>query len=283
MPADAALPDAALADAALPDATPPDAEPPPKIFVYWVNTTGTVGRVNVDDNTDAGDVASGLIQPFAVAVDPDNDKIYYGGGTATITQADLDGSNATGVVPTGEAPYGMTIDTVNDKIYWSEFGGDRVMRADLDGSNAEPVIEAGINDPSGIWVDTQNQKVYVIEYNNTALRRANLDGTGLETVASSLGGQGVSVIVDPDTQRIFYSLRGSEVRVMDLDGSNQGTFVGGQSLVQGMAVDFVAGKLYWSSAGVIRRADLADGGNVEDVYDTGVNAWHLSILPTPAP
>ncbi|GAB4557406.1 MAG: hypothetical protein Tsb0020_01530 [Haliangiales bacterium] len=281
--ADAAIADAAPPDAALPDAEPPDAGPPPQIFAYWANFGGTIGRVDVDDNTQAGDIVTGLTTPFRVAVDPDNEKIYYGGGTARITQADLDGQNPVPVIETGETPFGLTVDTVNDKLYWSEFNSGRILRSDLDGSNAEVVIGTGLNAPSGIWIDTQNENIYVISSNNTQIQRANMDGTGLETVAPDLGGQGIDVLVDPVTPRILYSRAGADISVMDLDGSNQAVFVGDQSDVHGMAVDVVAGKLYWAAGGVIRRADLADGGNVEDVHNAAASLWGISLLPTPAP
>lgn len=218
-----------------------------------------------------------------MAVDAANQKIYYGGGAATITQAELDGSNPVPAVPTGEAPSGLAIDATNGKLYWSAFGAGSVLRADLDGSNVETIIAGSLDSPSGVWVDEQNGKLYVITYNNTRIQRANLDGSGLETVAASLGGQGIDVIVDPATQTIYYSLRGAEIRTMSLDGSNQATLVSGQASVQGMAVDFAAGKLYWTTGGVIRRADLADGANIEDIVDTGANVWGIGIFPPPAP
>ncbi len=282
--ADAAAPDAAAPDAAPPDAAPPDAAPPPDIFAYWANVGGSVGRVNVDDNSNAGDIVSDLDAPFRVAVDPVDEHIYYAGGSATIIRADLDGSNPVDIIPTGESPYGMAIDAVNRKIYWSEFAAGRILRADLDGSNSEAILTSGFNGPSGVWVDPDGGKVYIMNYNSNALNRANLDGSGFETVAGNLAGfQGIDVFLDASTQKIYFSRRDAEIRIMDIDGSNQATFIGGQGAVHGMAVDFVAGKIYWISSGTIRRADLADGGNVEDIYATGANAWGLSILPTPAP
>ena len=253
------------------------------MFVLWANLAGTIGRANIN-GSESGDIVSGLSNPFRVVVDPDSEKIYYAGGTATITRADLDGSNPVDFVTDGESPYGMALDTTNDKLYWSEFSGSRILRANLDGSNVEAIITSGISDPSGVWVDVQGGKVYVLGYNDNTLKRANLDGTELETVSGSLPGfQGVDIIVDSATETILYSRRDTDIRTMNFDSSNPTSRISGQSAVQGMAVDFVAGKLYWASAGVIRRADLADGGNIEDIVDTGVNVWGIGILPTPAP
>jgi hypothetical protein len=265
-----------------PDAAPLDAAPPAPSFVYWANLAGTIGRANIDGSA-PGDIVTGLTESSRVAIDAANQKIFYGGGEATITQADLDGSNPVAVVPTGASPSGMAIDATNGKLYWSTFTTDSVLRADLDGSNVETILDGNVTDPSGIWIDEQNGKLYVITYNTTQIRRANLDGSGLETVAASLGGQGVEVIVDPTTQTIYYSQRGAEIRTMSLDGSNQATLISGQATVQGMAVDFAAGKLYWTASGVIRRADLADGANIEDIVDTGVNVWGIGFLPPLAP
>jgi len=178
---------------------------------------------------------------------------------------------------------GLAIDSTNGKLYWSEFRTSGVVRMDLDGSTQEELISGGVGDMSGIALDVPNGKMYMIVYNNTAIYSANLDGTDVTAVATGLGGQGVGIAVDSSTQKLYYALRNNDIYVMNTDGTDPGVLLTGQTVVTGLALDVAGGKIYWVAAanGMIRRADLADGGNIEDVSSTNGNAWHMAFMPAP--
>ncbi len=151
------------------------------------------------------------------------------------------------------------------------------MRADLDGSNSEVVADTATS-PLGITIDSGSARIYFITYNNTALFRVNTDGTGMETLAT-LAGQGVGVAFDSAAQKVYYSTRANDIFVSDADGSNQAVLITGQGAVQGLAIDTDEGSIYWSApiAGMIRKADLADGANIEDFAASQGNAWHVAL------
>ena len=66
----------------------------------------------------------------------------------SIQRADLNGGNITTIVPVGATftAKQLKLDRQNDKLYWSDREGMRVMRANLDGSNIETLVETGHGD-----------------------------------------------------------------------------------------------------------------------------------------
>ena len=113
--------------------------------------------------------------------------------------------------------------------------------------------------------------------------KSNLDGSDLQTLVSEavianlpLTQTPLGIALDESRGKLYFStlepngFYGSNIRQTNLDGSgmieiyNNGSGVG----ITGLAVNPIAGKIYWAEAGTnlrrIRRANL-DGSNVEDV------------------
>lgn len=250
--------------------------------IFWVNSNVSLRRA-AGDGADAGEVLTGA--KSVIAVDPKTRTLFFDRGNPTnIARANLDGSNPVDIVTGVGTVAGLAVDSVNGKLYWTDFGSSRLMRSDLDGANRAQVV-ATAGSPSGLALDVANSKVFFLTYNQTALYSVKYDGTGLTTLASALGGQGLAVAVDSSKQKVYYSLRGNDVYVRNTDGSNPVTLVTGQGTVQGLGIDVAGGKVYWaaSSAQMIRRANLADGGNVEDVSASNGNGFSLAVLPAPMP
>ncbi|AZA84021.1 3-hydroxyacyl-CoA dehydrogenase [Chryseobacterium lactis] len=63
----------------------------------------------------------------------------------SIERIDLDGSNHTIIIPVGSTvtPKQLTLDRKNDRIYWCDREGMRVMSAKLDGSDIKTLVERG--------------------------------------------------------------------------------------------------------------------------------------------
>ena len=248
--------------------------------LFWANFGDSLWRAEAD-GSGAVALMPALGGVTSVAVDPVTSGLFYEhSGPLAIARADLDGTNAGDVVALGSNLGGLAVDPTNGTLYWSEFAGSRIMRANFDGTN-EQVVADMVGNPSGLAVDATNSRVFFITYNSTAMHRVNFDGSGLTTIAPGLGGQGVGVAFDDSTQQVYYSLRGDAVHRMDADGSNQIELVSGQIVVQGIAIDTADGRIYWAApfAGMIRRANLADGTNVEDVVSSNGNTWHMTVLP----
>ncbi|MGC9343983.1 MAG: PKD domain-containing protein, partial [Bacteroidales bacterium] len=114
--------------------------------VYKVNMDGS-GMTKIVDGTDGG----------AMAIDPENDRLYYYDYLKGMCINNLEGTNEVVFDPTnaGMFTWGMAIDKEGGKIYYPNRVSMTVMSANLDGSGVSIFIpaEAEIN-PNAMAIDT---------------------------------------------------------------------------------------------------------------------------------
>jgi len=130
------------------------------------------------DGSDKKVIASDCHWPDGVAVDVRAGHVYWTNmgdprqDDGTIERADLDGSNRKTIVSRGATftPKQLHLDTHNDKLYWCDREGMRVMRANLDGSAIETLVDSSGGDSRpgpdakkwcvGISVDPIRRQIY---------------------------------------------------------------------------------------------------------------------------
>jgi hypothetical protein len=149
----------------------------------------TIGRLFVLDlsggrvfslNADGSDqkvIVTGCRHPDGIVVDVEAGHVYWTNmgvpnlNDGSIERADLDGRNRKMIVPEGGTftPKQLYLDKKNDKLYWSDREGMRVMRSNLDGSKIETLVETGHGDADrldatkwcvGITVDAERGQIY---------------------------------------------------------------------------------------------------------------------------
>ncbi|MES1225185.1 MAG: DUF5050 domain-containing protein [Bacteroidota bacterium] len=158
--------------------------------IYWAEDTddddnGHIGRANLDGTSKENVVTLAGGQFRAVAVDPENNALYYYEvNNEDLYKAALDGSDAAPIL-SGVYGYGIFVDTKNDKIYFDEQESELLLRADLDGSNVETVDDNGTR-IYGIDIDYTANKLYWSGRDSGEIYMANLDGTSKVTVKSEL-------------------------------------------------------------------------------------------------
>lgn len=144
--------------------------------LYWANTSGSIGRSNLDGSAPQREFIAGLSWPCGVAVD--GSHIYWGDVTdGAIGRANLDGSGVEPeFIPGAGLPCGVAVSA--SRIYWSSEGPNAIGRADLDGGNPEPGFIPLAGRPCGVAVDAAH--VYWANRFEPGiyLSRANLDGSG---------------------------------------------------------------------------------------------------------
>ena len=161
------------------------------------------------------------------------------------------------------------------KLYWSDWGTDKIQRADLDGSNVEDLVSgAGLNGPDGLSLDPAGGKIYWADAGTNKIQRANLDGSGVEDLVTGLGipyGLGLDVAGG----KIYWTNRQTgKIQRANLDGSGAEDLVtSGLTFPGALALDVAGGKMYWTNPGAtkIQRADLS-GSNVEDLVTSGLRS-----------
>ena len=112
------------------------------------------------------------------------------------------------------------------------------------------------------------------------LQRADLDGSNVESLRE-LNNTPYGIAVDGLNEKLYVTNSRGKIQRMDLDGRDfEWNFITNLDSPNGIAVDVAAGKIYWTEAGKIRRANL-NGRSRQDVV-TGIGSLAgiaLSVAP----
>lgn len=160
------------------------------------------------------------------------------------------------------------------KLYWGDSGSGLIQRSNPDGSNVETLI-TGVK-PWGIELDIEGGKIYWVSWANQRLSRANLDGSNVEVLVAGETFQ--ELAIDLEAGKIYWSGSG-KIQRANLDGSEVEDIITSPFYPDGIALDLVNGKIYWTEwtefppnpdelTDTIQRANL-DGSDIE-VLVTGL-------------
>jgi hypothetical protein len=141
-------------------------------------SSGQVLSANPDGSDLKVIVSEGRRIPDGIVVNTEAGHLYWtnmgnpSANDGSIERADIDGSNAGHIVPSGGTftPKQLQLDRKNRKLYWSDREGMRIMRANLDGSKIETLVDTSGGDARpgkdskkwcvGIALDVERGKVY---------------------------------------------------------------------------------------------------------------------------
>jgi streptogramin lyase len=158
--------------------------------VYLTNNSDfgcKIQRMNLD-GTQLEDVLSGSFMGWINDVVLDSTGMIYwtDNSNCSIRRAALGGTAWEEVYPSpGENELcGLAIDLGANKLYWTEFTSNRILRANLDGTGCQ-VLLTGLNNPRHIELDVTHGKIYWTEFGSGRIYRANLDGMSVEQLVAS--------------------------------------------------------------------------------------------------
>ncbi len=158
--------------------------------IYWTDDAGNISRANLDGSSpEIGIVNIANGQMRAISLDPANNKMYfYEVNLENLYVANLDGSNATVLIPEVYG-YAILIDTQNDKIYFDDQnangGVGALAWANLDGTDRVNIYNVGAR-IYGMAIDYTENKFYWSGRESNDINRANLDGSDLELLKDGL-------------------------------------------------------------------------------------------------
>ena len=154
---------------------------PGTVQVWDVKSRQIVVSLNANPKNVKANVTS-------LAVDTADEKLYWmekmSDRTGKIRRANLDGTNVELVKNLTSAPRGITVDSVNGKMYLTNSWG-KIQRLNVDGSNFQPNLITGLQSPKEITVDVVDAKLYWTEQRR--IRRANLNGENIQDIVIGLG------------------------------------------------------------------------------------------------
>lgn len=156
--------------------------------IYWSEPTNNrIRRSNLDGTNIETIIVS--TNAYGIALEPTSNTLYFSHGASTrfINKAQLDGTNSTSLLTTGEfsEDVDLDIDVNAGKLFWSEPTNDFIRQANLDGSGAGTIINVGSTGfIDGITVDQLNQRIYWLDAGNQNISSATLTGASLVVVTS---------------------------------------------------------------------------------------------------
>ena len=162
-----------------------------------------------------------------------------------------------------QASYGMTIDTISDKLYISDTGGNAIYRCDLDGSNFV-IFRSGLDAPNALAIDYQESELYWDTSNG--IQKASLDVEDQSQKVDVVTGQSNDpdgIAIDQVNRTIYWVNYNGGLWRKNLDGSGETEL---NPVVEGGSIIVVNDRIYYDeyvASGDIRlkSADL-NGGNV---------------------
>lgn len=180
--------------------------------IYWPNLgNNTIGWASTDGSGDGGtlNVGSASINgPDAVAIDPTTDRIYWTNGLTftpgvyPVGWAQLDGSGTSGSVGSNNGatyglPFGIAVDPIGQKIYFTDFSTSHLTQMGTDGSGETLVIAADVvmDQPAGLTYDPSTGRLYVANFGATGISWFRpADGTSATIYANSATAIGSPVV-----------------------------------------------------------------------------------------
>jgi hypothetical protein len=176
-------------------------------------------------------------------------KIYWTNNSIGIMSANIDGTNSKVLIKNRIFKLtSIDVDTVNNKVYWTDGFKKHIGRSNIDGSNSEILIEWVTTVPSNIRVDNVNNKIYWLEIATKTLNRANLDGTSREVVASNLPAGYGTFELDIRNAK-FYWIDGINNKIIrtNLDNTVKTDIVVGlpEAYIVNLKLDLINKRVYW--------------------------------------
>ena len=236
--------------------------------VYWIEKEN--GTLHRSMGATVENLIPSVQKATDLAVDVASGKLYWteqtSNKTGKIQRANLDGTNVELVKDLTSVPHGIAVDTVNGKLYLTNAWG-KIQRLNFDGSNFEPNLITGLDSLGNLVVDVVAGKLYWLEQSGDAagkIQRANLDGSNVELLRA-LTSVPRDLALDTTKGRLYLTNSWGKVQRLSFNGSNfQPNLIIGLNSPDGIAVDIIGGKLYWTETGGISCADL-NGENIQKV------------------
>lgn len=243
---------------------------------YYRSLDATISTSDAPVGTDViGSVtASGAVHRSIDLASPSRAGTYYYGACVEPVSGESDtGNNCSGSVAVTVAPRASPAGA--SKLYWTDWGTDKIQRANLDGSGVEDlVVGGGLDGPDGLVLDVAGGKMYWTDAGAARIQRAGLDGSSVENLVTGLGIP-YGLALDVSAGKMYWTDRqSSRIQRSDLDGANVEDLITSGLVFPGeLVLDVQGGKMYWTNPGShkIQRANF-DGSQVEDLVTSGLGS-----------
>lgn len=167
--------------------------------------------------------------------------------------------------------YGMTIDSVSKKLYFSDYDAGTISRCNFDGTGQE-IFRSGLDAPNALVIDYVENQLYWDT--GTGIQRGKLDNNDVAQVEDFVTGQANDpdgVGLDPVNRTIFWINYNGGVWKKNLDGTGEAEII---PLAEGGSLIVANGRLYFDqyiAAGDIHLKSAKFDGSDISVLATGIS------------
>ncbi len=164
-----------------------------------------------------------------------------------------------------QAPYGLAVDRLRNRLYWADAGA--IYSARLDGTDIR-VLVSGLTFPADLALHVAVGRLYWTDRSAGVIQRLDLEEGEVETILTDVSDP-YYLALDVRRERIYWTeFRNSIINSARWDGADRHIVVRGLPRARDIAVDPLARKLYWADrdAAKIQRTDLDEPGPVEDLF-----------------
>lgn len=243
--------------------------------LYWVDTQWGAAQLGRSDAS-GGAISSLALPPGSLpeglAYEPFSGTLFWGEASwsgARLMRSHGDFTSVVAIVTGGSSLRGVAVNGPLGKVYWctsNQVIGGQILRANLDGSSVEAIqhLAPGVN-PRGLSLDPLQNWVYWTDFSGDMLYRCPLEGGAIQYAGPYPGARPYGITIVPATQELYWAAYGTGqiFRLRLESGITEVPFTG---LVNPtwIAVDELAGTIYWSEAGGpgahVTRANLDGSG-----------------------
>ncbi len=165
-----------------------------------------------------------------------------------------------------QSSYGMVLDTINNKLYISDLGANKIYKSDLNGSNFVE-FRTGLDQPNGLAIDYQENQIYWDT--SSGIQRADLNNSDVNQKENFVTGQSndpEGLSIDPVNRKLYWVNYNGGVWVKNLDGTGESLLIPD---IEGGSILVVDNRIYYDeyvSSGDIRlKSANLDGSNITTI------------------
>ncbi|KAL4613478.1 low-density lipoprotein receptor-related protein 5-like isoform X1 [Arapaima gigas] len=142
----------------------------------------------------------------------------------------------------------LDFDVSENRIYWTDISAKTIGRAFMNGSSLEHVIEFGLDYPEGMAVDWIGRNIYWADTGTNRIEVARLDGQYRQVLVCKDLDNPRALALDPANGYMYWTEWSGKPRIAraHMDGRNIVTLVDKVGRANGLTIDHVDQRMYWT-------------------------------------
>ncbi|XP_067144345.1 low-density lipoprotein receptor-related protein 4-like [Centruroides vittatus] len=175
----------------------------------------------------------------------------------------------------------LDVDSVEEKIYWSDNGLDKIQRSNLDGTHVEDIVIHGLDTVDGLAVDFHGRKIYWTDSGHNSIEVCELNGKFQKVLIWENLDSPRAITLIYQMGYMYWTDWGNIPRIerADMDGHNRIVIIKENlGWPNGLTVDSRSNQLYWADAktDVIEATDL-NGKNRRIIIEHVPHPYGLTV------